>query len=61
MTKSEENIILIRNWNTQVGEKKDENIVGKYGFGKIKNREEKLIYFYTEHKLVKANTILKNY
>lgn len=61
MTKSEENIILQGNLNTQVGKMKRGNIISKYGLWNRNVTGERLIEFCTEHRLTIANTIFQNH
>lgn len=52
----EENLILLGDFNATVGERKEKNIVGKYGFGIRNLRGEILLEFCVRNNLLIMNT-----
>lgn len=53
--KSEENLILLGDWNAIVGEGVEGNVIGRFGLG---NRNESGVC--TQHKLIITNTIFQH-
>jgi exonuclease III len=48
-----DNVIVMGDWNANVGEGKDEKEVGTFGLGKRNDRGEKLVEFCRKQKLIK--------
>jgi len=54
--KGEENLTILGDFNTTVGEEKEKNIVGKYGLGIRNPRGEILLEFCVRNNLIITNT-----
>lgn len=54
--RGEENLIIMVDWSTVVGEEKDGSVVGCCGLGKRNKRGERLIKFCIQCQLVVTNT-----
>lgn len=59
MTKTEENIRILGDWNASVGSHNDGYMIRNYELEKINKRGERLIQFCSQHRLVLANTLLR--
>lgn len=55
------NLIILRDWNTVVGEHPVQNITEKYGLGSENERSQRLIDFCRENQLVIANTVFQHH
>jgi hypothetical protein len=55
--KGKENLIILEDWNTVVGEGKEGRSIGNFGLGKWKAKGEGLVKFCNEKELVFANTL----
>jgi exonuclease III len=58
--KGKENLIIMGDWNTVVGEAKEGRSVGNFGLGKRNAKGERLVEFCDEQNLVKSNTLFEN-
>ena len=59
--KGADNLILVEDWNTVVGEGRERNIVGKYGLGERNKHGDRLVEFGAKPKLAIANILFENY
>ncbi|KAI5715577.1 hypothetical protein M8J77_018806 [Diaphorina citri] len=54
-----EKVIVLGDWNAAVGSLSEENVTGKYGYGRRNSRGDRLIEFCKEKELVIANTLFQ--
>lgn len=59
--KSDENLIVMGDWNSVVGKGREGKAVGEYGLGIRNERGDRLVEFCAEHNLVLANTWFKHH
>ena len=55
------NVIIMGDWNSVVGEGQDGGEVGQFGLGRRNERGEKLVEFYRRKKFVITNTWFQNH
>ncbi|KAL4131689.1 hypothetical protein QTP88_008968 [Uroleucon formosanum] len=61
LTNSKENLIIMGNWNSIVGENTDRREVGKYRLGTRNKRGDRLVEFCRQHDLIITNTLFMNH
>ncbi|XP_068085627.1 craniofacial development protein 2-like, partial [Anabrus simplex] len=59
--KGDENLIVMGDWNTVVGQGREDNTVGEFGLGQRNERGSRLVEFCTDHNLVLANIWFKHH
>lgn len=61
LIENKDTLIILGDWNAVVGELKEDNITGNYGYGRRNRRGIRLIDFCREKELAITNTMFKQY
>uniref|UniRef100_A0A8D8YV05 Craniofacial development protein 2 n=1 Tax=Cacopsylla melanoneura TaxID=428564 RepID=A0A8D8YV05_9HEMI len=59
LVEAKDSLIVLGDWNAVVGETKEDNVTGSYGYGRINKRGKRLVDFCKEKEFVITNTLFK--